>query len=140
LIKTHGFLHITISVTDLDRATAFYRDLLGCELVRRARRMAFMKSGEHLFVLTRMENHVRPNPPGRLDIETTLFHHALLVAPDEFDRAIAHLDEKGVEYLDCTDHGHPTVPGRRHVYIMDPDGNSIELATMLEAEMARVDR
>lgn len=132
MIRTQGFLHITIGVTDLDRATAFYRDLLGCDLVRQSRRMSFMKTGDHFFVLTRTENHVPPNPPGRLDIESTLFHHAFLVAPDEFDRAIAYFDDKGIDYFDCTSHGHTTFPGRRHVYIMDPDGNSVELATVAE--------
>jgi len=30
--------------------------------------------------------------------------------------------------------GHTTFPGRRHVYIKDPDGNSIELATEVVPE------
>ena len=44
MIQTRGLLHITISVTDLDRATAFYRDMLGCGLIRqnRSKTMSFM--------------------------------------------------------------------------------------------------
>ncbi len=30
--------------------------------------------------------------------------------------------------------GHTTYPGRRHIYFMDPDGNSIELATLLPSD------
>jgi catechol 2,3-dioxygenase-like lactoylglutathione lyase family enzyme len=129
MIRTEGFLHITISVTDLDRATAFYRDLLGCELVRSNPIMSFMKTGDDFFVLTSLEHHVPPNPPGKLDMHNTLFHHAFLVTSDEFDRAIVHFEANGIEYLDCTPNGHSTFPGRRHLYIRDPDGNSVELAT-----------
>lgn len=136
MIHTRGLLHITIGVTDLDRATAFYRDFLGCELIRqnRSKTMSFMKTGDDLFVLTHTGVHQRPNKTGPVNLETTLFHHAFLVTPEEFDRAVAHFEENGIEHYDCTPHGHTTFPGRRHVYVMDPDGNSVELATTIEGE------
>ena len=138
MIKTQGFLHITISVTDLDRATAFYRDLLGCELVRQnsKKTMSFMKTGEDHFVLTKLDHHVKLNAPGPLDLHTTLFHHAMIVEPEEFDRAIAHFDANTIEYFVCTDAGHTTFPGRRHVYIEDPDGNAIEIVTTSSMDSA----
>jgi catechol 2,3-dioxygenase-like lactoylglutathione lyase family enzyme len=134
MIKTRGFLHITIGVTDLDRATAFYRDFLGCELVRqnRSKTMSFMKTGEQHFVLTHTGVHTAPNPDGPLDIDNTLFHHAFLVSSEDYDRAVAHFNANGIEYFDCTPHGHTTFPGRRHMYIMDPDRNAVELATFPE--------
>ncbi|MCZ6741913.1 MAG: VOC family protein [Alphaproteobacteria bacterium] len=131
MIKTQGFLHVTISVTDVERATAFYQNLLGCELVRQntKKTMSFMKTGEDFFVLTKMPNHVKPNLPGPLDLETTLFHHAMIVEPDEWDRAIEYFEAEGIEYYICTGDGHTTFPGRRHAYIQDPDGNCIEIVT-----------
>jgi catechol 2,3-dioxygenase-like lactoylglutathione lyase family enzyme len=139
MVKTQGFLHLTISVTDVDRATAFYQDVLGCELVRKNSKntMSFMKTGEDFFVLTSMSNHVKPNLPGPLDLETTLFHHAMIVAPDEWARAIKFFEAEGIEYFDCTGNGHTTFPGRRHVYIQDPDGNSIEIVTTSSLETAQ---
>ena len=138
MIKTKGFLHLTISVTDLDRATEFYQKVLGCELVRKngANTMSFMKTGDDFFVLMKMDNHVKPNPPGPLDILTTHFHHAMIVEPDEWDRAIAYFEAEGIEYYVCSDAGHTTFPGRRHVYIHDPDGTSIELVTTPSAAAA----
>lgn len=132
MIQTQGLLHITIGVTDLERATAFYRDFLGCELLRqnRSKTMSFMKTGDHLFVLTHTGVHRRPNQDGPLNIDTTLFHHAFLVTDGEFDRAVAYFKANGIECFDCTPHGHTTFPGRRHMYIMDPDGNAVELATI----------
>jgi len=139
MIKTQGFLHLTISVTDVARATAFYQDVLGCELVRMNSKntMAFMKTGEDFFVLTSMPNHVKPNLAGPLDLETTLFHHAMIVEPDEWDRALEYLKAEGIEYYICTGDGHTTFPGRRHVYIQDPDGNSIEIVTTSSLEPAQ---
>ena len=138
MIKTQGFLHLTISVSDLDRATAFYRDVLGCELVRQNSKhtMSFMKTGEDFFVLTHMDSHVKPNAPGPLDIHTTLFHHAMIVEPDEWERAIECFKAEGIEYYVCTDDGHTTFPGRRHVYIQDPDGNAIEIVSTSSVETA----
>ena len=135
MIRTHGVLHFTIGVTDLERATAFYTDVLGCELVNTNPVMSFMRTGNDLFVLTKTGMHVRPNPEGQPTAWTTLFHHALLVDPDDLPRIIAELDERGIAWGDCTDEvKHETVPGRRHIYVYDPDGNSIELATMIESE------
>jgi catechol 2,3-dioxygenase-like lactoylglutathione lyase family enzyme len=128
-IKTHGFLHITISVTDLDRATDFYQNMLGCELVRKSRIMSFMKTGDDFFVLTTMPNHTKPNSDGPLDIHTTLFHHAMIVDREELNEVVSKFEAERIEYFECTSHGHTTFPGRRHIYIMDPDGNSIELVT-----------
>src|SRR5271165_5136433 len=122
MIRTKGFLHITISVTDLDRAMEFYRDVIGCEPVNENPIMRFMRSGDDLFVLAQTGRHVRPNPEAKPDAWTTLFHHAFIIDADDFDDAKRQLEAKGIEYADCTRHGHPTFPGRRHLYFYDPDG------------------
>jgi catechol 2,3-dioxygenase-like lactoylglutathione lyase family enzyme len=129
MIRTKGFLHITIGVTDLARATAFYTDVLGCTLVRQNPIMSFMKTGDDFFVLTNTGTHTAPNPDGPVDLHNTLFHHAMLVESDHFDVAVKLLDERGIPHYDCTADGHTTFPGRRHMYIKDPDGNSIEIVT-----------
>jgi catechol 2,3-dioxygenase-like lactoylglutathione lyase family enzyme len=137
MLKTRGFLHITISVSDLARAEAFYHDLLGCEVVSRNPIMTFMKTGDDFFVLTKMENHVRPNPLGPAAEQTTLFHHAFLLEDADFDRALAHFEANGIDHF-VSDFVHTSFPGRRHVYIFDPDGNSAELTTITAGDRARV--
>jgi len=129
-------LHITISVSDLPRAEAFYRDFLGCEVVNRNPIMTFMKTGDDYFVLTKLDNHVRPNPPGAAAEPTTLFHHAFLVSDDDFERALAHVRDEHVDHY-LSDFVHSSFPGRRHLYVFDPDGNAAELVTMLPAEAAK---
>ena len=136
-MKTHGFLHITIGVNDLERSTAFYRDVAGCEVFRKNPIMTFMSSGDAMFVLTKMPNeYVRPNPPGGPSAPSTLFHHAFLIEPERFDETIEEFKAKGIEFWDCRDMDHGSFPGRKHVYVHDPDGNAVEFATMLPGEVA----
>lgn len=51
----------------------------------------------------------------------------------EFDAAIATLHERWIETDACSDAGHRTFPGRRHVYVFEA-GNSIEPASMTAAD------
>ncbi len=129
MIEPKAILHFTIGVTDLDRATAFYQDILGCSLLRQNRRhtMSFMEAGGDMFVLTVTGRHVAPNGP-----KDTAFHHAFVVAPEAYDKAVAHLEANGIEKLapqakaEGPDTQHNTFPGR-HVYFQDPDGNGLEI-------------
>lgn len=139
MIKTYGIMHVTISVKDLARATAFYRDVLNCEIVTTNPIMTFMKTGDQIFVLTQLDHHVSPNSPGAPDLDTTLFHHAMLVHPNAYDDILAELKARGISYY-LGEFTHTTFPGRKHIYIHDPDGNSIEFATMIPAELHKLDR
>ena len=127
-IKTKGILHFTISVRDHVRAADYYAELLGREVMRTSDHFAFMKCGDDHFVLSKMPNHVNPNPPGG-----TWFHHAFVVEPDEFDHAMEVIKERGIEILKYEEEGHRSFPGR-HVYFHDPDGNGIEIVDPRPAE------
>jgi catechol-2,3-dioxygenase len=128
-IQTTGILHFSISVRDHIKAAEYYSELLGCKLDRASEHFAFMRCGKDNFVLSKMPNHVNPNPAGG-----TKFHHAFIVEPSEFDRAIEVIKARGIEILRYDDidqgekgrRGHRSFPGR-HVYFHDPDGNGIEI-------------
>jgi catechol 2,3-dioxygenase-like lactoylglutathione lyase family enzyme len=128
MIQTHGFLHITIGVTDLDRATAFYRDLLGCELLRmnRTRTMSFMKTGERFFVLTVTGQHVPPNPAGPPTPATTRFHHAFTVSPETLAEARTLFEAHRIPYAEGTD----PASDERRIVVHDPDGNGVALVAV----------
>ena len=83
MINTHGVLHFTIPVKDMDRAEKFYKDVFGFERVRRNKHMIFMQSVNDNFVLTYSENPVDPNP-----VDGTAIHSAFRVTPQEYDRAM----------------------------------------------------
>lgn len=123
-VHAKGILHFTISVRDHIKAAEYYADLLGCEIERTSDHFAFMRCGDDHFVLAKMPNHVSPNPPGG-----TKFHHAFIVSPEEFDRAVEVVTARGIELLTpgTGPGGHRSFPGR-HIYFHDPDGNGIEIA------------
>ncbi|MBT3792795.1 MAG: hypothetical protein HN658_07920 [Rhodospirillales bacterium] len=128
-IQPKSILHITIGVKNLDPATDFYRDVLGCELLRQNSKhtMSFMQAGSSYFVLAQTGRHVPPNGPG-----DTIFHHAFIVDADAYDAAVTCLESHGVELMeakgkrDNPDAQHNSFPGR-HVYFHDPDGNGLEI-------------
>jgi catechol 2,3-dioxygenase-like lactoylglutathione lyase family enzyme len=120
-IRTTGILHFTIGVRDHVAASKFYSEVLGCTVMRIGTRYAFMECGGSYFVLAKMPNHVNPNLPGE-----DAHHHAFMVAPEEFDRALAIMQARGVEMIKYSDEGHVTFPGR-HAYFHDADGNCIEI-------------
>lgn len=122
MIKTNGILHFTLPVSDLDRSTAFFIELLGCELLTRTLSMSFLKSGKDFFILAKSEVPLTdPNAPGQ-----TRVHHAFLVDHDAFDEAVATLTEKGVAILHQEHRTTGAFTGRQF-YFHDPDRNAIEL-------------
>jgi len=120
-IELQKLVHFTIPVTDLDHAEAFYTGLLGLKKVRRSPHMCFLRCGDDLFVLTRSERPIDPNPPDRHEI-----HTAFLVQGDAYDAALKTLAEHGVRVFleEARDRG--TFQGRS-AYFHDPDGNVLEL-------------
>ena len=120
-IRTRGILHFTIGVRDHIAAAEFYRDVLGCKIMRSNTRYSFMECGGSYFVLARIPHHVNPNNPGE-----DAHHHAFLVDAEEFDRAMAILAARGIEIIKYSDEGHNTFPGR-HAYFHDADGNCLEI-------------
>ncbi len=125
-IKTTGILHFTIGVRDHIAAAKFYSEVLGCTHMRSTERYSFMECGGSYFVLAKSSHHVNPNNPG----EDT-HHHAFMVAPEEFDRALAIMKARGIELVNYSDKGHITFPGR-HAYFHDADGNCIEIIDLFK--------
>src|SRR3989441_12345018 len=70
--------HVHLKVADLDRALAFYRDVLGFEITQRyGRQAAFLSAGgyhHHIGLNTWESSGGSPPPPGT----TGLYHLAIL--------------------------------------------------------------
>ena len=122
-VEPTGILHFTIGVSDLEKSRVFYEQVLGCSYWRQNSDTVFMQAGDDYFVLSRTGYHQSPNKPNH-----TLIHHAFIVAGEDFDASMAHLEANGVEILLYEDQnsGHFSFPGR-HAYFHDPDGNCIEI-------------
>jgi catechol 2,3-dioxygenase-like lactoylglutathione lyase family enzyme len=125
-IATTGILHFTIGVRDHVAATKFYSEVLGCKHLRSNTRYSFMECHGSYFVLAKMSDHVPPNKP-----DEEAHHHAFLVDPNEFDRAMEIIRARNIRVVKYSDEGHHSFPGR-HTYIHDADGNGIEICALYD--------
>ena len=115
--------HVHLKVANLDRAIAFYRDVLGFEVTERfGRSAAFLSAGgyhHHIGLNTRESEGGRPPSFG-----TTGLYHAAILYPtrsnlaDALRRLLAH----GIRIEGASDHGVSEA-----IYLRDPDGNGLEL-------------
>lgn len=115
--------HIHLKVSDLERAIAFYRDVLGFEVAARyGPSAAFLSAGgyHHHIGLNTWHSAGGPPPPAGA---TGLFHVAF-VYPDRsaLARAVKQVLAAGIPLDGKADHGVSEA-----VYFRDPDGNGIEL-------------
>jgi len=115
--------HIHLKVADLDRAIAFYTDVLGFEVRQRmGEAAAFLSAGgyHHHIGLNTWESRGGPQPARHA---TGLFHAAFLY-PDRkaLSVALRRLVEHEVPLDGAADHGVSEA-----LYLRDPDGNGLEL-------------
>ena len=115
--------HVHLKVAELDRALAFWRDVIGLEEQQRLGHQAvFLSAGgyhHHIALNTWESAGGTPPPPG-----TTGLYHVALLYPDRRALAVAlrRLLEAGVPLEGASDHGVSEA-----LYLRDPDGNGVEL-------------
>ena len=123
--------HVAIRVTDLDRALAFYHDLLGLPVRDRERYengtvpyVAVVAGGRHI--------HLVPTDDEEIDVGGE--HLCLLVRSDEvdsreeLDSLLESLRDHGVEVEEGEPYRRYGAYGRAWAaYVRDPDGRRVEL-------------
>lgn len=115
--------HVHLKVADLERALAFYRDVLGFELTQRyADRAAFLSAGgyhHHIGLNTWESAGGKPPPSG----STGLYHLAIAYPTRaELVDALRRLMRAAIPLDGASDHGVSEA-----IYLRDPDGNGVEL-------------
>lgn len=115
--------HVHLKVADLDRAIAFYRDVLGFELTQRmGSTAAFLGAGgyHHHIGLNTWESRGGPPPPRG----STGLYHVAIRYPDRatLADALARVRAAGIALDGAADHGVSEA-----LYLRDPDGNGVEL-------------
>jgi glyoxylase I family protein len=126
-----GLHHVTVICSDLQRTTAFYRDLLGLALVREtvndddpdARHFWFGDGHGTAGTLLSFIEYPEMEP-GKVGVGS-VHHVALSVASlDELEAWRDYLRSRSVDCTDVFDRG-----GLRSIYLRDPDGTIVEIAT-----------
>lgn len=123
--------HVHLKVRDLDRALAFYRDLLGLRVTERLDdAMVFLSFGDahHDVALQALGAHA-PSPPERA---TGLYHTAFEVETEAALRATAARLKSADIAFTGVDHGISHA-----LYLSDPDGNGVEIYRDTRAENRR---
>lgn len=115
--------HVHLKVSDLDRALAFYRDLLGFELITMyGDQAAFISAGGYHHHIGLNTWHSKGAPPAPRN-SAGLFHTAILY-PTRKDLAaiLQRLLDHNYPLSGASDHGVSEA-----LYLDDPDGNGVEL-------------
>jgi catechol 2,3-dioxygenase len=112
-----GAVHLT--VTDLERALAFYGEVIGLRVHRRDGGEAALGTGGRDVLVLHEDPSARP--PGR---HAGLYHVALLFGTRaELARAAVRIAVTRTPIQGASDHG-----THEAIYLPDPDGNGLELA------------
>jgi len=121
MLKTHGVLHFSLPVTDLDRSRKFYEELLGMKVVEQSPRMVFLQTGDDYIILAKGSEPLRYDSP-----QSTPVHHAFKVNREDFEPSIDELRKNGVEVFNIEDRNQGVFWGPQ-AYFLDPDGNKLEI-------------
>lgn len=114
--------HVVLYVSNLKRSADFYRDTLGFHEVHRGNGAALFSSGRTHHELLLLE--VGGSPVLGTYPSPGLYHIGLKIGDSHEDavKAYAELKEKGITIVGTGDH---TVT--HSIYVLDPDGNELEL-------------
>ena len=123
MIGIEALHHVSINVTDLDRAKRFYGGVLGLEEISRP---AFDFAGAW-YRLGDRQLHLIVHPPthtlrGTTEISSREGHFSIAVR--SYDEARSHLEAAGVPFDARPVNRTPWA----QIFLSDPDGNLIELS------------
>lgn len=128
--------HVVLFVKDVERSRRFYGETLGWREVRRegARpNTATFSTGRthHELYLMQVGEDAQPVQRGR---RLGLYHIGVKIGTtdEELRDALAELHEADVEVVGSSDHGFT-----HSLYILDPDGNEVELYIDVQPEVWR---
>ncbi len=129
-MKPSAILESALYVTDLDTAEAFYRDVIGLELLGKVEgRHAFFRCGGGVLLLFNAEvTRIPPAPDARLKVPphgtVGEGHLCFAATADEMAGWRTHLAAKNI----AIESEFEWPQGGHSIYIRDPSGNSIEFA------------
>lgn len=113
--------HVVLYVSNLERSADFYRDVLGFREIARQVGLAAFSSGRTHHELLLLEVGREPRQKG---MEPGLYHIGFKIgdSPEDLRTVYREMKEKGVSIVGMSDHS-----VTHSLYILDPDGNELEL-------------
>jgi glyoxylase I family protein len=130
-VTVTGLDHVVLRVTDMDRAIAFYGNVLGCPIERRLESIGLVQ----LRAGTSMIDLVPCGPddkPGMSINGRNMDHYAVRIAKMDPTAITAHLEKNGIT-AGPVQRRYGAEGYGSSIYITDPDGNTVELKGPPEA-------
>jgi glutathione S-transferase fosA5 len=110
-----GLNHLTLSVSELERSFAFYREVLGLRPLARWAKGAYLLAGESTWVCLTLDAATRSEPLPEYS------HFAFSVSAADFNVLSERLRQAGArEWQSNSSEG-------ASLYFLDPDGHKLEL-------------
>jgi catechol 2,3-dioxygenase-like lactoylglutathione lyase family enzyme len=122
--------HLVLRVRDFDRSIAFYRELLGCEVVKRRDDLGLvhLRAGASMIDLVSLEGRLgAQGGAGPAGEGRNLDHFCVRIEPFDEKAILAHLQAHGVEHSAKAEDRFGAEGTGPSLYFTDPDGNTIEL-------------
>lgn len=128
MINLQAIDHVVFRVSDLDRVSRFYIDVLGARWEKKQEDIGLyqLRAGSSLIDLVPIDGKLGamggagPGKEGR-----NVDHVCFRVAPWDGDAVLAHLREHGIEGEIVTRYG--AQGDGPSIYLADPEGNKLEL-------------
>ena len=122
MVAIKSMVHFSIPVSDVERSTRFYTDIVGCRHLATVAQgtMAFLDAAGTCLILVKRDPPINP----RLEDHGGV-HHSFGIAHDEYPAALDHLRANGVAITYEGDRQGGIVNGPR-AYFHDPDGTVLE--------------
>lgn len=125
-MKVNEILESCLYVDDLEKAKAFYRDVVGLDLFEHhAARHLFWKCGHRMLLLFLAQQSDRPDSDVPRHGASGPGHVAFAVPDHDISAWKDHLERCGVAIEQIVD----WPQGGRSIYFRDPAGNSLEVAS-----------
>lgn len=122
--------HVVLRVADTERSIDFYRQVLGCEVVKRRDDLGLVhiRAGTSMIDLVRIDGPIgRPGGVGPGKEGRNMDHLCLRIEPFNEAEIIAQLDAHGVEHAAKAQVNFGAEGDGPSIYLVDPDGNEVEL-------------
>jgi len=130
--------HLVLRVIDLERSIAFYRDVLGCTLVRWRDELGLvhLRAGTTLIDLIAVDGELgRPGGAPAAATGRNLEHFCLRIEPFDADLIRSHLRNHGIAMHGDVEDRFGAEDYGPSLYIEDPDGNVVELKGVRAAQI-----
>ena len=116
MIIIESINHMGITVSNLENAIKFYKDLFDFEVVENNSKQAIIKEGEIILCLYEAEDYKnQKNSKNRVSFS---------VDEDDFEDAVEELNQRGIPIVQ----GPENIRDGQSVVFLDPDGNQIEIS------------